>query len=206
VALFESVENPTPHEDVVEVLEVPAEISRFESTQDGTPTIEGLNGTSDLAIDETDLEVAVNEDNIDDSLGQQGIFPGFVSVNGIADRNGPVDMKSTSGEINIDDDGTNGDSSTIQAIDNEEPHGDAIIDSRGTLDHDEVAEDDILDETLGEQGRYQVLCALISLQSFQSILSYLSLFLKRVLKPQALKTARSQSCMKRLPSLKSFHP
>jgi hypothetical protein len=127
-----------------------------------------------------------------------------VSVNSIADRNGPVDMKSASGEINIDDDRANEDPPTIQAIDNEEPHGDAIID-RGTPEHDDVAEDDILDETPSEQGRYQVLSALISLQPFRSILSYMSLFLKRALKPQALKTVRSQSCMKRLPSLKSFH-
>jgi hypothetical protein len=75
VALFESVEKPTPHEDVVEVLEVPEEISQFESTQEGTPKIEELNGPSDLAIDETDLEEAVKEDIIDDSLSQQGIFP-----------------------------------------------------------------------------------------------------------------------------------
>jgi hypothetical protein len=58
----------------VEVLEVPEEISQFESPQGETPTIEELNDTSDLTIDETDLEDVVNEDIIDDSLSQEGIF------------------------------------------------------------------------------------------------------------------------------------
>ena len=74
MALFQDVENPTPHEDVAEVLEVPEEISQFESPQEETPTIEELNDPSDLTIDETDLEEVVNEDIIDDSLSQEGIF------------------------------------------------------------------------------------------------------------------------------------
>jgi hypothetical protein len=71
VALEEHVEMPTPHEDVVDV---PEEISQSESPQEETPAIEELSDPSDLTSDETKPKEVVNEDIIDDTLSQEGIF------------------------------------------------------------------------------------------------------------------------------------
>jgi hypothetical protein len=62
---------PTPHEDVVDV---PEEMSQSESPQEEAPTIEELTDPSDLTVDETEPKEVVNEDIVDDTPSQEGIF------------------------------------------------------------------------------------------------------------------------------------